>query len=167
MMSAVYRLQHISSFITFHYSSYKPCFSSYPSSHPSRPQMQHVLGIEAARSMIASEIKFIMTAYGITVDRRHLMLLSGEHHVSLSSSLPSFLFSSFAFFLPSSLPPFLPFFLSHSFLSPLSTFSLPLHALFSPISSFSPSYSPLPLPLLLLISSLFFVRLVMISMTVT
>jgi hypothetical protein len=39
--------------------------------------MQHVLGIEAARSMISSEIKFIMTAYGITVDRRHLMLLSG------------------------------------------------------------------------------------------
>lgn len=39
-------------------------------------EMQHVLGIEAARSMIASEIMFIMTAYGITVDRRHLMLLS-------------------------------------------------------------------------------------------
>jgi DNA-directed RNA polymerase III subunit RPC1 len=39
-------------------------------------EMQHVLGIEAARSMIASEIKYIMTAYGITVDRRHLMLLS-------------------------------------------------------------------------------------------
>ena len=37
---------------------------------------QNVLGIEAARSMIASEIKYIMTAYGITVDRRHLMLLS-------------------------------------------------------------------------------------------
>lgn len=39
-------------------------------------EMQKVLGIEAARSMIASEIKYIMTAYGITVDRRHLMLLS-------------------------------------------------------------------------------------------
>jgi DNA-directed RNA polymerase III subunit RPC1 len=39
-------------------------------------EMQNVLGIEAARSMIASEIKYIMTAYGITVDRRHLMLLS-------------------------------------------------------------------------------------------
>jgi DNA-directed RNA polymerase III subunit RPC1 len=36
-------------------------------------EMQRVLGIEAARSMISSEI---MTAYGITVDRRHLMLLS-------------------------------------------------------------------------------------------
>ncbi len=39
-------------------------------------EMQRVLGIEAARSMISSEIKYIMTAYGITVDRRHLMLLS-------------------------------------------------------------------------------------------
>lgn len=39
-------------------------------------EMQKVLGIEAARSMISSEIKYIMTAYGITVDRRHLMLLS-------------------------------------------------------------------------------------------
>ena len=39
-------------------------------------EMQNVLGIEAARSMIASEIKYIMTAYGITVDRWHLTLLS-------------------------------------------------------------------------------------------
>eukprot|EP00981_Chlorochromonas_danica_P010917 scaffold3535_cov162-Ochromonas_danica.AAC.3 len=39
-------------------------------------EMQRVLGIEAARAMISSEIKYIMTAYGITVDRRHLMLLS-------------------------------------------------------------------------------------------
>lgn len=39
-------------------------------------EMQKVLGIEAARSMISSEIKYIMSAYGITVDRRHLMLLS-------------------------------------------------------------------------------------------
>ena len=39
-------------------------------------EMQNVLGIEAARSMIASEIKYIMSAYGITVDRRHLLLLS-------------------------------------------------------------------------------------------
>lgn len=39
-------------------------------------EMQSVLGIEAARSVIASEIKYIFTAYGITVDRRHLMLLS-------------------------------------------------------------------------------------------
>jgi DNA-directed RNA polymerase III subunit RPC1 len=38
--------------------------------------MQKVLGIEAARTVIAQEIKYIMTAYGITVDRRHLMLLS-------------------------------------------------------------------------------------------
>ena len=39
-------------------------------------EMQRVLGIEAARAMIGSEIKFIFQAYGITVDRRHLMLLS-------------------------------------------------------------------------------------------
>lgn len=39
-------------------------------------ELQKVLGIEAARSVIASEIKYIMQAYGITVDRRHLTLLS-------------------------------------------------------------------------------------------
>ncbi len=39
-------------------------------------ETQKVLGIEAARSTIASEIKYIMNEYGITVDRRHLMLLS-------------------------------------------------------------------------------------------
>jgi DNA-directed RNA polymerase III subunit RPC1 len=38
--------------------------------------MQDVLGIEAARGVISSEISFIMKSYGITVDRRHLMLLS-------------------------------------------------------------------------------------------
>eukprot|EP00607_Mallomonas_marina_P006975 CAMPEP_0182433886 /NCGR_PEP_ID=MMETSP1167-20130531/66125_1 /TAXON_ID=2988 /ORGANISM="Mallomonas Sp, Strain CCMP3275" /LENGTH=427 /DNA_ID=CAMNT_0024623101 /DNA_START=379 /DNA_END=1662 /DNA_ORIENTATION=+ len=39
-------------------------------------EVQSVLGIEAARTLIASEISYIMSAYGITVDRRHLMLLS-------------------------------------------------------------------------------------------
>lgn len=39
-------------------------------------EMQAVLGIEAARSCITSEIKYIMDAYGISVDRRHLLLLS-------------------------------------------------------------------------------------------
>lgn len=39
-------------------------------------EMFRVLGIEAARTKIAQEIKFIFTAYGISVDRRHLMLLS-------------------------------------------------------------------------------------------
>ena len=38
--------------------------------------MQNVLGIEAARTMISNEIGYIMRAYGITVDRRHLLLLS-------------------------------------------------------------------------------------------
>lgn len=39
-------------------------------------EMQNVLGIEAARTMISNEIGYIMRAYGITVDRRHLLLLS-------------------------------------------------------------------------------------------
>jgi DNA-directed RNA polymerase III subunit RPC1 len=39
-------------------------------------EVQHVLGIEASRTMISSEISYIMSAYGITVDRRHLLLLS-------------------------------------------------------------------------------------------
>jgi DNA-directed RNA polymerase III subunit RPC1 len=39
-------------------------------------EVQHVIGIEAARTMISSEISYIMSAYGITVDRRHLLLLS-------------------------------------------------------------------------------------------
>jgi DNA-directed RNA polymerase III subunit RPC1 len=39
-------------------------------------ETQDVLGIEAARLTIALEIKYIMEAYGIAVDRRHLMLLS-------------------------------------------------------------------------------------------
>jgi len=38
--------------------------------------MLDVLGIEAARCVIASEISFIMKCYGILVDCRHLMLLS-------------------------------------------------------------------------------------------
>lgn len=39
-------------------------------------ETQNVLGIEAARISIVSEIKYIMEAYGIAVDRRHVMLLS-------------------------------------------------------------------------------------------
>ena len=38
--------------------------------------MQQVLGIEAARSVISLELKYIMSQYGIKVDCRHLMLLS-------------------------------------------------------------------------------------------
>merc|ERR1712216_767659 len=33
-------------------------------------------GIEAARTTIASEITYIMSAYGISIDARHLLLLS-------------------------------------------------------------------------------------------
>ena len=39
-------------------------------------EVKRVLGIEAARTLVQSEISYIMSAYGITVDKRHLMLLS-------------------------------------------------------------------------------------------
>eukprot|EP01035_Chromulina_nebulosa_P016810 gene16810-22294_t len=39
-------------------------------------ETESVLGIEASRTAISHEIKYIMEAYGISVDRRHLMLLS-------------------------------------------------------------------------------------------
>jgi RNA polymerase Rpb1, domain 5 len=39
-------------------------------------QVEKTLGIEAARIMITEEISYIMSAYGISVDRRHLLLLS-------------------------------------------------------------------------------------------
>ena len=50
------------------------------------------------RSMIASEIKFIMTAYGITVDRRHLMLLSGDNQIFTIFHIFLFLISSILFY---------------------------------------------------------------------
>jgi DNA-directed RNA polymerase III subunit RPC1 len=39
-------------------------------------EVESVLGIEAARSKISTEISFIMTQYGIGIDPRHLLLLS-------------------------------------------------------------------------------------------
>ncbi len=39
-------------------------------------QVLDVLGVEAARSKISAEILYIMDAYGIHIDCRHLMLLS-------------------------------------------------------------------------------------------
>merc|ERR1711908_34354 len=39
-------------------------------------EVESVLGIEAARTKISTEIKCIMDVYGIKIDRRHLMLLS-------------------------------------------------------------------------------------------
>lgn len=39
-------------------------------------EVEHVLGVEAARTSISSEIGHIMNAYGIGIDTRHLMLLS-------------------------------------------------------------------------------------------
>ncbi|CAM9997747.1 unnamed protein product, partial [Heterosigma akashiwo] len=39
-------------------------------------EVEHTLGIEAARTMIQNEISYIMSAYGIDIDKRHLILLS-------------------------------------------------------------------------------------------
>jgi DNA-directed RNA polymerase III subunit RPC1 len=39
-------------------------------------EVGNVLGIEAARTQISSEISYIMNAYGIGIDGRHLLLLS-------------------------------------------------------------------------------------------
>lgn len=39
-------------------------------------EVEAVLGIEAARTKISSEISYIMNAYGIGIDSRHLLLLS-------------------------------------------------------------------------------------------
>jgi DNA-directed RNA polymerase III subunit RPC1 len=39
-------------------------------------EVEKTLGIEAARELITSEVSYIMSAYGIGIDRRHLMLLS-------------------------------------------------------------------------------------------
>lgn len=39
-------------------------------------EVQHTLGIEAARTKITAEIFYIMNAYGIGIDSRHLFLLS-------------------------------------------------------------------------------------------
>ncbi|KAI9912862.1 hypothetical protein PsorP6_006479 [Peronosclerospora sorghi] len=39
-------------------------------------EVETTLGIEAARAVIGSEVHYIMSAYGIGIDRRHLMLLA-------------------------------------------------------------------------------------------
>jgi len=39
-------------------------------------EVETVLGVEAARTQISSEISYIMNAYGIGIDSRHLLLLS-------------------------------------------------------------------------------------------
>ena len=39
-------------------------------------EVESVLGVEAARTQISAEIENIMSAYGIGIDRRHLLLLS-------------------------------------------------------------------------------------------
>lgn len=39
-------------------------------------EVEQVLGVEAARTQVSSEISYIMNAYGIGIDSRHLLLLS-------------------------------------------------------------------------------------------
>lgn len=39
-------------------------------------EIEKTLGIEAARTVISTEISLIMSVYGIRIDKRHLMLLS-------------------------------------------------------------------------------------------
>ena len=39
-------------------------------------EVERTLGVEAARTQISAEISYIMTAYGIGIDSRHLLLLS-------------------------------------------------------------------------------------------
>lgn len=39
-------------------------------------EVEKVLGVEAARTQISSEISYIMGAYGIGIDARHMLLLS-------------------------------------------------------------------------------------------
>ena len=49
-------------------------------------EVEQTLGVEAARTSISSEISYIMNAYGIGIDSRHLLLLSGKisyHHATL------------------------------------------------------------------------------------
>ena len=39
-------------------------------------EVERILGIEAARSTIISEIRYVMTSYGMSIDNRHTMLLA-------------------------------------------------------------------------------------------
>lgn len=44
--------------------------------HPGSPQVEKTLGIEAARTTIINEIQYTMVNHGMSIDRRHVMLLS-------------------------------------------------------------------------------------------
>lgn len=44
--------------------------------HPCPPQVEKTLGIEAARTTIINEIQYTMVNHGMSIDRRHVMLLS-------------------------------------------------------------------------------------------
>ncbi|KAL7123205.1 hypothetical protein ACP275_01G090800 [Erythranthe tilingii] len=39
-------------------------------------EVQHILGIEAARKKIIDEIQYTMSSHGMTIDIRHMMLLA-------------------------------------------------------------------------------------------
>lgn len=43
---------------------------------PSFAQVEKTLGIEAARTTIINEIQYTMVNHGMSIDRRHVMLLS-------------------------------------------------------------------------------------------
>ena len=44
--------------------------------HLCPPQVEKTLGIEAARTTIINEIQYTMVNHGMSIDRRHVMLLS-------------------------------------------------------------------------------------------
>lgn len=44
--------------------------------HPASLQVEKTLGIEAARTTIINEIQYTMINHGMSIDRRHVMLLS-------------------------------------------------------------------------------------------
>lgn len=46
------------------------------SDHLCPPQVEKTLGIEAARTTIINEIQYTMVNHGMSIDRRHVMLLS-------------------------------------------------------------------------------------------
>lgn len=54
-------------------------------------QVFHTLGVEAARIIISEEITYIMKAYGISIDRRHLLLLADVMTFKVRVILTSFI----------------------------------------------------------------------------
>lgn len=50
-------------------------------------QVEKTLGIEAARSTIINEIQYTMVNHGMSIDRRHVMLLADLMSYKVSPSL--------------------------------------------------------------------------------